>query len=104
MPFSRRWHLATCPHLQAMTTGTQTVKYHFRSRYSVLPHQRSHCRRTGFRGPGADQAGHAWKRRTAALIELNPRSVTETSPQALFQATAYPDAVAAACASHKSLQ
>jgi len=41
--------------------------------------------------------------RTAALIESNPRSVTETSPQALFQAAAYPDAVAAACASRKSL-
>ena len=51
----------------------------------------------------ADQAGHAWKRRTAALIESNPRSVTETSPQALFQAAAYPDAIAAACASRKSL-
>ena len=51
----------------------------------------------------ADQPGHAWKRRTAALIESNPRPVTETSPQALFQAAAYPDAVAAACASRKSL-
>jgi hypothetical protein len=51
----------------------------------------------------ADQAGHAWKPRTAALIESNPRPVTETSPQALFQAAAYPDAVAAACASRKSL-
>ena len=51
----------------------------------------------------ADQAGHAWKRRTAALIESNPQPVTETSPQALFQAAAYPDAVAAACASRKSL-
>ena len=27
----------------------------------------------------ADQAGHAWKRRTAALIESNPRPVTETA-------------------------
>jgi len=51
----------------------------------------------------ADQAEHKWKRRTAALIESNPRSVAETSPQALFQAAAYPDAVAAACASRKSL-
>jgi len=50
----------------------------------------------------ADQAEHAWKRRTAALIESNPRSVTQTSPQALFQAAAYPDAVAAAYASRKS--
>lgn len=22
-PFNRRWHMATCPHVQAMTTGTQ---------------------------------------------------------------------------------
>lgn len=22
-PFSRRWHMTTCPHVQAMTTGTQ---------------------------------------------------------------------------------
>jgi hypothetical protein len=37
---------------------------------------------------------HAWKRRTAALVKSNPRTLTETSPQALFQAAAYPDAVA----------
>ena len=52
--------------------------------------------------PPADQAEQAWKRRTTALIESNPRSLTETSPQALFQAAAYPDAVAAACATRES--
>jgi len=46
----------------------------------------------------ADQAGRTWKRRTTALIESNPRSVTESSPQTLFQAAAYPDAIAAAAA------
>jgi hypothetical protein len=37
-----------------------------------------------------------WKRRTQALIEANPRSVVESCPQALFQAAAYPDTIAAA--------
>jgi|ERR1017187_1917930 hypothetical protein len=46
----------------------------------------------------ADQADRAWKRRTMALIESNPRQVTESGPQALFQAAAYPDAIAAAAA------
>jgi hypothetical protein len=52
----------------------------------------------------SDQAGNTWKRRTIALIETNPRPVTESSPQALFQAAAYPEAIvaaAAACASRK---
>jgi hypothetical protein len=44
----------------------------------------------------AGQDDHAWKRRTLALIESNPRQVTESSPQALFQAAAYPEAIAAA--------
>lgn len=48
------------------------------------------------------QDEHVWKRRTAALIESNPRTVTESSPQPLFRAAAYPDAVAAAYASRKS--
>jgi hypothetical protein len=39
---------------------------------------------------------HAWKRRTLALIESNPRQVTESSAQALFEAAAYPEAIAAA--------
>ena len=26
-PFYRRWHMATCPHVQAMTTGTHTQKW-----------------------------------------------------------------------------
>jgi hypothetical protein len=50
----------------------------------------------------ADQAGHAWKRRMTALIESNPRPVTESGPQALFQAAAYPEAIAAAASSHAS--
>lgn len=44
----------------------------------------------------AEQAERAWKRRTAALIESNPRPVTESGPQALFLAAAYPEAIAAA--------
>jgi hypothetical protein len=49
----------------------------------------------------ARQTGHehAWKRRTATLIESNPRPVTEASPRALFQAAAYPDVIAAAAVS-----
>ena len=47
----------------------------------------------------AAQDDHAWKRRTLALIESNPRQVTESSPQALFEAAAYPEAIAAAIAS-----
>jgi hypothetical protein len=50
----------------------------------------------------AGQDDHAWKRRTLALIETNPRQVTESGAQALFQAAAYPEAIAtavAACAS-----
>jgi len=50
----------------------------------------------------AGQAGpeHAWKHRTMALIESNPRQVTESSSQALFLAAAYPDAIAAAAAAY----
>ncbi|MGH3278960.1 MAG: hypothetical protein ACRDNW_07470 [Trebonia sp.] len=44
----------------------------------------------------AGRDDHAWKRRTLALIEPNPRQVTEASGQALFQAAAYPEAIAAA--------
>jgi hypothetical protein len=52
----------------------------------------------------AGQAGseRMWKRRTTALIESNPRSVTESSPQALFLAAAYPEAIAAAAAIYGS--
>jgi len=44
----------------------------------------------------AGQDDHAWKRRTLALIETNSRQVTESSAQALFQAAAYPEAIAEA--------
>jgi hypothetical protein len=44
----------------------------------------------------AGQDDHAWKRRTLALIESNPRQVTESSAQALFEAAAYSEAIAAA--------
>jgi hypothetical protein len=53
----------------------------------------------------AEQAERAWKRRMAALIESNPRPVTQSSPQALFLAAAYPEAIAAAaetCTGRKS--
>ena len=50
----------------------------------------------------AGEADRAWKRRTTALIESNPRPVTESGPQELFQAAAYPDAIAAVCASRKA--
>ncbi len=46
----------------------------------------------------ADQADRAWKRRMMALIDSNPRPVTQSCPQALFQAAAYPEAIAAAAA------
>ena len=47
------------------------------------------------RHPG--QAGEqSWKRRATALIESNPRSAAESSPQEMFLAAAYPDAIAAA--------
>ncbi len=46
----------------------------------------------------ASQDGNARKRRTAALIESNPRTVTETSTQALSQSAAYPEIVTAAAA------
>jgi hypothetical protein len=46
----------------------------------------------------AGQDNRAWKRRTIALIESSPRQVTESSAQALFQAAAYPEAIAAAAA------
>jgi hypothetical protein len=44
----------------------------------------------------AGQDDQPWKRRTLALIESNPRQVTESGAQALFQAAAYPEAIAAA--------
>jgi hypothetical protein len=48
------------------------------------------------------QAGEqSWKRQAAALIESNPRSAAESSPQEMFLAAAYPDAVAAAHARSK---
>jgi hypothetical protein len=47
----------------------------------------------------AGRDDRAWKRRTLALIESNPRQATESSAQALFQAAAYPEAIAAAIAS-----
>ena len=50
----------------------------------------------------AAQADRAWKRRMHALITSNPRPVTESCPQELFQAAAYPEAIAAARASRKS--
>ena len=49
-----------------------------------------------------DQADRAWKRRTMTLIESNPRPVTESSPEALFQAAAYPEAITAAAATYAS--
>jgi hypothetical protein len=52
----------------------------------------------------AGQDDHAWKRRTLALIETNPRQVTESGAQALFQAAAYPEAIAAAVAACASPQ
>jgi hypothetical protein len=36
------------------------------------------------------------------LIESNPRPVTESSPEALFQAAAYPEAITAAAATYAS--
>lgn len=44
--------------------------------------------------PGQDD--RAWKRRALALIESNPRQAIESSAQALFQAAAYPEAIATA--------
>jgi hypothetical protein len=43
----------------------------------------------------AGQDDRAWKRRAMALIESNPRPLAEAGPQALFQAAAYPEAIAA---------
>ena len=51
-------------------------------------------------GPAGSE--RAWKRRTTALIESNPRSVTESCPQALFQAAAYPETITAAARTHAS--
>jgi hypothetical protein len=48
----------------------------------------------------ADQADRAWKRRMMALIKSNTRPVTEASPDGLFQAAAYPEAIAAAAAAY----
>jgi hypothetical protein len=51
-----------------------------------------------------DRDGHAWKRRIAALTESNPRTVTEPSTQAVFQAADYPETVMAAYARCKRLR
>jgi hypothetical protein len=48
--------------------------------------------------PHQDAYEHAWKQRIAALTQANPRLVTESSPQALFQAAAYPDIIITAAA------
>jgi hypothetical protein len=50
----------------------------------------------------AGQDDHAWKRRTLALIETNPRQVTEPSAQELFRAAAYPEAIAAAACTRET--
>ncbi len=47
---------------------------------------------------GHAEATRAWKRRLQALIEANPRTVTQACPQALFLAAAYPETIAAAAA------
>ena len=48
--------------------------------------------------PPATQDDREWKRRMTALIESNPRQATESGTQALLQAAAYPEAIAAAAA------
>ena len=50
----------------------------------------------------AGQDDRAWKRRTLALIMSNPRQVTESSTQALFQAAAYPENIAAAACARET--
>jgi hypothetical protein len=60
-----------------------------------------HLINSGIQAP-ANADDTSWKRRTMALIESNPRSAAESSPQEMFRAAAYPDVVAAACASHKT--
>jgi hypothetical protein len=50
----------------------------------------------------ADQDGHERKRRMIALIESSPWPVTEPGPQALSQAAAYPEAIAAAASAYAS--
>jgi len=50
--------------------------------------------------PG-DAGEQSWKHRATALIESNPRSAAESSPQEMFLAAAYPDAIAAARARSK---
>ena len=47
---------------------------------------------------GQARTARAWKRRLQALIEANPRTVTESSPHALFLAAAYPQTIATAAA------
>ena len=42
------------------------------------------------------ETGREWKHRIMTLLESNPRPVIESAPQELFQAAAYPDAIAAA--------
>ena len=44
----------------------------------------------------ATQDDREWKRRITALIASNPRQATESGTQALLQAAAYPEAIAAA--------
>jgi len=43
-----------------------------------------------------------WKRRMTALIESNPRQAAESGPQAMLQAAAYPEAIAAAAGAASS--
>ncbi len=50
--------------------------------------------------PPAAQDDREWKRRMTALIESNPRQATESGTQALLQAAAYPEAIAAAAAAY----
>ena len=51
----------------------------------------------------AEADERSWKRRAMTLVGSNPRSASESSPQEMFLAAAYPDAIAVAQASIKAL-
>jgi len=52
----------------------------------------------------AEADEQSWKRRTMGLIESNCRPTAESSSQEMFLAAAYPDAIAAAHASSKTIR
>jgi TniQ len=87
-PGTPQFSVSRCPDILAAERQAR------RLRRRCTAEQLIYARVQATAGPAGSE--HTWKRRTTALIESNPRSTTESHPQALFLAAAYPEAISAA--------